>query len=542
MGTEIVFEKKKRRIEPTAGDVEKAFKSLEDVVAAAYRSTINLVEAETDELGAEFWKFPYTRPVSSLASESAYGTVLSESSSDVLDALGAEARARLKGTFKAFLKAGRNVGRDFSRLSDALVRESLPIKTFPFLPIREKTLGAGVIETFLTGMEWVDPEGSVDFGLDSVKYLSLCAACALCGEELTRLLLGDAPWKAFDMSARDVGFENDVVTKRLHGRGEGHFTPADYMSGMPHKIKTGRNISVKVLIENDFDVTEACENYQLNDTDRFWLEAVSSIAKTGHTRITGYDMLRISSFKNPYAPGMASTMRSAYTSVMKAMRTRIAIDVTEEYEAYAASRGRAIGDRGAVRLKPIIKGDMVLIDLAEGSVDFAVELDVDETGDPLSALPLAQYASDKKQMITAKVDDFIFRSIKRMTLEHKRIWRHVVRRVSEKGTSNTILIETMFRELQLDNITKQKRSLAINALRTMLAERSEEYDRLKELEEREASTGLDETEWQELELLRSKKLVTSFRFSKRGRVVHSVTVNFNSPSKRKQAAAEANYL
>ena len=510
-----------RKPDAGAADAVRAFKSVEDVVRSAFRTVTKQVLAETNDYGEGFWGFPYVQPSGSLGSPHAYGTLLSEAACESNPKLEQESRERLGSLYDLFMKAGKAVPDDFSKLARLMSDDSLAVENTWFLPIREKRLSEEVVARFLVEMGWALEE-ALDFSQDDIRYLAICAACALCGETQIRSYLRKKAERRPALRVESLLMPNDPLTKAMFGRGENHLSAYEYMSGSPRKVRTGKNISATILLENDFEVTDAFEAYQLNDVDRFWLEAVCSIAKEGHTEITGYDILKVSGFSNPYSKSMQKTMRGAFTSINKAVRTRILIDTTDEHEAYSKKRGVDI--RQALTLNPIVDAKVSIMSLADGSADFSIKLNVDETGDPISALPLARYATDKRQLISASCDDFDFKSIRRMTLEHRRMWRYVVRRITERGTSNTILFETMFKELSFESITRQKKSNLLEVLRTMLEERKDDLERLGELEGREF---LDKTEESELDSLKSRKLVSSFKFAKKGRSLHSVTICFN---------------
>lgn len=512
---------RERKPHVDAADAVRAFKSVEDVVRSAFRAVTEQVLAETNDYGKSFWDFPYSQPSGSLGSPHAYGTILSQAACESNPRLALESRERLGSLYDPFTKAGKAVSSDFAKLTRSMSDKSLAIENTWFLPIREKRLSEEVVAYFLVEMGWVLKE-ALDFGQDDIRYLAICAACAICGEARLRSSLRGKAEKRPTLKVESLLMPNDPITKAMFGRGENHLTPAEYMSGSPRKVKTGKDISATVFLDNDFEITDAFEAYQLNDVDRFWLEAVCSIAKEGHTEITGYDILKVNGFSNPYSKSMRKTMREAFDSVNKAVKTRILIDTTDEYDAYFKGRGADM--HHGVTMNPIVDGKLSMFRLGNGSGEFLVKLNVDRTGDPLSALPLARYATDKRQLLNATREDFCFKSVKRLTTEHKRMWRYVVRRISERGTSNTILFETMFKELSFESITRQKKSNLLEVLRTMLEERKSDLERLGELEGREVLSRAEESE---LDSLKSRKLVSSFKFAKKGRSLHSVTIRFN---------------
>lgn len=505
---------------------DKLFSTVEDMARITFAAATEQIKAETEEYGPSFWMFPYTRPATSLGTGQAWLLAPKEQTKGIQKELAEEARSQLRETTGAVLKALEAIPADFAKLTSLMAEGSLPIENTWFLPIKEKALSEQVVTSFLVDMGWAH-EGETDYAKEDVMYLALCAACALCGERSLKAALRKNPRKPTSrpslVRTEKLTLPNDAITKALFGRGENHLTPADYMSGLPRKIRTGKNLSATVLVQNDFDITEACETYQLNDVDRFWLESLCSIAKEGHLEISGRDLLKVNGFANPRSPNMRNTLKEAFDSIFKAARTWITIDASDEEHAYAKSLGTelALG----VILKRVINAEFSLMKFTDGRADFTIRLIPDEDGDPLSALPLAKYASNKRQLIDATTDDFVFEGLS-VKIEHKRMWRYVVRRISEKSTSNTILCETMLRELGCAGITKQKRSNVLAKLEEMLEARMRDKDELMWLSEKKAAEGLSRKEAKKLSSLRKRKLVKSYSVNKRGRVKTSYTIEF----------------
>ncbi|MBR3690129.1 MAG: hypothetical protein IKL97_03410 [Eggerthellaceae bacterium] len=223
------------------------------MVRSAFRAVTEQVLAETNDYGEGFWGFPYVQPSGSLGSPHAYGTLLSEAACESNPKLEQESRERLGSLYDLFMKAGKAVPDDFSKLARSMSDGSLAVENIWFLPIREKLLNEEVIAYFLVEMGWVFEE-ALDFEQDDVKYLALCAACALCGErnlkpKLRGRSVGKPARRPPGISCEKLILPNDAITKALFGRGENHLTPADYMSGRPREIKTGKNLSATILIE-----------------------------------------------------------------------------------------------------------------------------------------------------------------------------------------------------------------------------------------------------------------------------------------------------
>ena len=87
------------------------------------------------------------------------------------------------------------------------------------------------------------------------------------------------------------------------------------------------------------------------------------------------------------------------------------------------------------------------------------------------------YAYSKRQLLTFSRDDFRFDGL-RLSTEHRRMWLYVLRRLREKGTSNTIVFKTMFDEMGLDP-DRSKKSRMLKQLRAMLDMRISEHRLIK---------------------------------------------------------------
>ena len=130
-----------------------------------------------------------------------------------------------------------------------------------------------------------------------------------------------------------------------------------------------------------------------------------------------------------------------------------------------------------INSEPVVNAHTALIMGKDGEMeDFRIELNV-RNGEPLSALPLAVYAYSKRQLLTFSRDDFRFDGL-RLSTEHRRMWLYVLRRLREKGTSNTIVFKTMFDEMGLDP-DRSKKSRMLKQLRAMLDMRISEHRLIK---------------------------------------------------------------
>lgn len=260
---------------------------------------------------------------------------------------------------------------------------------------------------------------------------------------------------------------NDSVTNALFGRDANAIQPAQYFLNEPIEISTGSNISAKILIANDFELNEAIEAYRLDAYDRFWFEKVCTIAQEGRTEIRGSEILKLAGYKNPHRQSSYSTMASAARSIDKMRRTTVSIDTSNESGKYSKNRGKCIE---SVTLRNVIMCTIDLEKYEDGTHDFTLKLTPPEQDNPTSALPLFLYAKDKGQVLELPNDDSAFRGPDniRPTIEARVMWSYVERRIIAKSQSKAIVIETIFKNMDLEKAPKKKKEQLKATLRKML--------------------------------------------------------------------------
>lgn len=284
--------------------------------------------------------------------------------------------------------------------------------------------------------------------------------------------------KARNVTTKNLVMPNDAVTNAFFARDSNAVEPWDYFNHeTPDKAlqigtgggRKGRKGEVGITILHDSGTTidSAIETYRMTPEDRFWLEAICSLARDGHRVIRGSDLLKFNGYNNPYAKTMAETMERAFTSVRRMWRLRIGIDTTNELKGY----------RGLVASydeRPIVDCTWRLLKFDDGTSDFEIILHTDYDGTPIGALPLAVYATDKQQLLFAERSDLDFETIGRLTLDHRLMWRYVLRRIKDKKTSETIVFDTIFKNIGLKDMDRFKRSRMLSVLHKMLEERRSE--------------------------------------------------------------------
>jgi len=277
-----------------------------------------------------------------------------------------------------------------------------------------------------------------------------------------------------NVTTKQVVMPNDAITNAFFGRESNAIQPWDYFNHDTSKkalsVATSNNGHANVVVIHDAETTidAAIETYRMTPEDRFWLEAICSLARDGYTVISGSDLLKFNGYQNPYQTSARDTMRRAYQSVRKMHRMRIAIDTTKENSKRYPNLAKSYDEQ------PLVDCGWRVMRFDDESLDFEITLNLTKDGTPLGALPLAVYARDKKQLLLAKRTDFEFKTIGKLTLEHRLMWRYVLRRMKDKTTSPTIVFDTIFKNIGLENVDRQKRSKMLTVLHKMLDERKKD--------------------------------------------------------------------
>ena len=317
----------------------------------------------------------------------------------------------------------------------------------------------------------------LDENARSLMYLSLYALVSLldCKNVVYQILYPMKRERKHSKLRTETSLSpNDAVTNGLFNRDKNMVTADKYNCGLDNSItiSTGKDTSVQLTIVNEQPPTSRTETYQLSPDDRFWYETVVSInyndGKEPITVIRGSDLLSFNGYSNPYQENARDIIREAFRCIHKMSSIlQVAIDTTEErkrYENVAES----------YKLQPIIDASISLMRFEDNAVDFEIELDTTHGKEAYAALPLAKYASDKGQVVVMTRSDMEFKTVKKLRLEHRKMWRYVWRRACEQKTSSTIVFDTLFRDINLEDMDRFKRGRMITTLRKMLQERRDQ--------------------------------------------------------------------
>lgn len=266
----------------------------------------------------------------------------------------------------------------------------------------------------------------------------------------------------------------DAATRRLFSTGDDKIKPEQLFSMEPIEVITRHakgNLSaasLSMVVKTDADIDKPESEYLPSPRDRYWLDAIYTRAWNDGgepvTIIKGADLLKIAGYSNPYAPSMKTTMGEALSTVLKLSATRIQIDTTNEHGAFDDV------DR-EITLRPIINcGDVKVQQRKDGSYDFAIEL----SENLADSLPLLGFAIERKQFISFDTRFYEFKTVKRLTGEHRLMWHYILRRAMEKHSSSSIKFDTMFREIDLEDANSRKRGQMLVMLKKMLREKKDD--------------------------------------------------------------------
>lgn len=204
---------------------------------------------------------------------------------------------------------------------------------------------------------------------------------------------------------------------------------------------------------------------QLTSIERFWLTALTSCAYDNpeKLRFYGSDLLKRWGYKKPLRPGSAETMEQCARAITKLTHTSIWIDTTADAKSYA-DRGRVVR---RVTDRRIVNGNVSIERYEDGTVDFYVDLQPTGAGTATSALPLFEYAADKRQLLQADSSIYEFRGVRKITAEHRRVMEYIYRQVYSRGLGNDMRLGTIMERCGIED-NKDKRYKLCRMLEKLL--------------------------------------------------------------------------
>lgn len=268
----------------------------------------------------------------------------------------------------------------------------------------------------------------------------------------------------------------DPLTNAITESGKGAITPADYFTDEGREIDTGAGgvALLDIRASDDADL-EDISSYVADNNTRFWLDHLYPLvldAADDSYEVHGSELLTHAGYKNPYDKKQEPVMRDAAKNIDKALKTRIGIDVTHEKRN---KRGKNRHLIESVELRPIVDGIMTIDRYEEDGEevrDFTITVKPRVGEDVIDALPLAKYAQSRGMLTNYTQDEITFSGI-RQTLDDRRMWVYVLRRIKSKGMSGTIRLETMWNDLKADeglsrDAKRKKRDRMLGKLEKML--------------------------------------------------------------------------
>lgn len=259
----------------------------------------------------------------------------------------------------------------------------------------------------------------------------------------------------------------DPVSRALFERNSGALVPQDYWihdtEDDPKLIDTGPKMQAALAIKASPDADMQDETtYMLNATDQFWMEAAGSLALQNQYEILGSDLLRLRGYKNPYQGGMEPIMSEAADVFMRLSSTKVWISTVGENKSYDGKLQVEYGPQ----FQSLVDCHVQVL-RNRGHMDFKLTLLTTPGEEPLAAFPLLMYSKDKREMLLLSQEDFSFPTL-RLRKEHRLMWNYILKRLRAKRAVNTILFDTMFRNIGMQDIDRNKRYKMLTMLMRML--------------------------------------------------------------------------
>lgn len=256
-----------------------------------------------------------------------------------------------------------------------------------------------------------------------------------------------------------------------HPRNGKELSARYYFSGetLPVSMGGGGEVTLAIAASEDTDINAPESEYKLSDTTKFYLDAVYTLAfEYGQSEMTGGDILKLLGYTNPWSDDMRETMRQAANEIDKAIRARIMIDATKERRKKAKGKNSGPGQIArSMKFLPVVNGVISIDEYASNRYDFLLELD----RPPAESLPLGEFARERGMLVAIRPGEFKFGKM-RLTSDDRRMWRYVVKQFRSQNTSNTILLDTMWRNLEIQATTpdglRKKKQRMLDKLTRML--------------------------------------------------------------------------
>ena len=349
-----------------------------------------------------------------------------------------------------------------------------------FLPAGADELGLGEaeseeLETFLQTRGYdclatlVTRDGLHTYG--HVKQLSaLYSVLGSFAQQPTEEPSSSNEKRRYSKALKQIECQIDPLVRALAGRSAGaHFSAADYWDNGDSKgidgIEFGRELAIKtngrksglarmrVAAPQSADIMAHPSSYQMGAIDQYFLDAAATLVFDGRKIISCSQLLKLCGFSNPYAANMAKTREYALKACKKARFMPIFLDVTDSECKW---RGDYQVSRSTITTT-LAKWD-IKETYVEGEEDAVKDFELLCSGAPEEVMPLAAISREWEMITRISIESEKFHTVK-ASISDKLAWRYIVKQVYASGISNTIRFDTMFRDLDLDNIDGEQRSM-----------------------------------------------------------------------------------
>lgn len=260
------------------------------------------------------------------------------------------------------------------------------------------------------------------------------------------------PPRTYDVRLKGHEANIDPLTQAVMGRlSNSPVKPETYWlpEGAPGvKVNTGSGGTAALRLSTTVDDMDAdIDLYVLGGRECFWHDFVTTLFFNGQTEVTGAQILAACGYSNPYCEEARPRLLEALASVRKCMGTFIEIDTTGERRNARRANAKVIE---SITLRPVmgveISLDTLETDAGQEARDFTLRLIGNQTNE--QAFPLAAYARARKMVTFIDASEYTFKTVN-PSIEARQAWHYLIRCLHAQSRSNTVLFDTMWKDLGL---------------------------------------------------------------------------------------------
>ena len=217
------------------------------------------------------------------------------------------------------------------------------------------------------------------------------------------------------------------------------------------KIFSGEATSISLGSAGELKVTAiggslSLEEITLDETQRYWLDAVEAFANEGIRTIRGTKILEHKGIKNPYKESAEGTLAEAAKNLYALTKLDLLVDTSADKSAADKSVKTDFTARG------LITGEFHFQERVrkDGSTYKDFEIVLDDRYSTVDAVQTLKYAKERNQYIEAPPIPKCLEGVSMQTT-HRKAWFYIQRQIlNNRLDSDGILIDTLLQSLGID--------------------------------------------------------------------------------------------